>query len=132
MKNIEKYKDELIRCTECKDLIELAGKHCGDFKPDVSECLKCRKEVVEWLLKEAKPTITTQEKSFLEIVKNGYIARDENDELALYEAKPSKSNWYWETEDGYVPLKENYFKFIKWTAEKPYSVEDLLKLEVKD
>ena len=69
-----------------------------------------------------------------------YIARDYNTgKLSLYKNKPFKyrtRSWISQPKDFAYELPYELFDvefdFIKWKDEKPWSIEDLKKLEVKD
>lgn len=59
-----------------------------------------------------------------------YIARDKDEELYLYKAKPVRSESIWNCLDkNYIKLSvfNHMFKFIKWNDEEPYNIEELLK-----
>lgn len=87
------------------------------------------------------PTLTANEKLFLDLIKEEYtyIARDENGLLAIYPRKPEKKSTYWLLADNPKTARDLYtrtldvsFDFIKWEDEEPWLIEDLKKLEVKD
>ena len=111
--------------------------HIDYQMPEDSEVIEnwCESEYIE------KPTITSKEKAFLDLLlsKYKYIARDKDtNKLFLYIDKPSKHFTYWlpELKDSayellYKPL-DIKFDFITWENEEPWSIEDLKKLEVKD
>lgn len=69
-----------------------------------------------------------------------YIARDADEKLYAFDLLPSKKRNSWCIESAlicnYCNISENLFgkmfDFIKWEDEKPWSIEDLKKLEVKD
>ena len=100
----------------------------------------CWKRKIEWLLAEHKeqPTITSNEKKFLEILDFEYITRDKTGALCGHEKKPVKDKCIW-LENGKVwsfiynnDFKNVKFDFVQWEDDEPWAVEDLLKLEVKD
>ena len=108
-------------------------------------CADCVLSAVEWLLAEhiEQPKLTKRERAFCEAVQTGWIARDKNKTLWWYcdEHEPVKDDDYWKRESKYVKNVKGCneinnawatFAFIKWEDEKPWAVEDLLKLEVKD
>lgn len=103
----------------------------------------CRTKRYEWSESEyiEKPTITSREKNFLDLIlsKMKYIARDFNNDLYIYYNKPKRNsiNKSWGTDDSnyhYVSRKMygDMFDFIKWEDEEPWSIDGLKKLEVKD
>lgn len=106
MTNFEKYKDEIL---------------------DLS---RCRNALIKWLYAKAKPTLTAKERAFCEIVSEGCIARDKDGELYAYLGTPIKEEVQWSAEYDCLDLNNEYFSFITWEDEKPWSIEELLKLEV--
>ena len=90
---------------------------------------------IKVILKE-EPKLTKSEREFLKIHEYIFIARDENGELWIYDAKPSfnlndsmwKSNKTIVTEK--LLINSETFKFITWESEKCWSKEELMKLEV--
>ena len=149
MNNLEYYKDEIIGVIEesknCDWFADKNNKIC--IKRDYlctgckfSNTFSCLKAKIEWLLAEHKeqPTITSNEKRFLEILDYKYIARDVGGVLYGYQTIPKKYETYWDSEDwGSLSIHRSAFKnvsfdFIKWSDEEPWAVKDLLKLEVRD
>ena len=124
-----------IPCESC--MFDSCGKHIGRVQV-------CLDRLREWSESEyvEKPTITSIEKNFLYSLLSNckYIARDlNNNDLYIYYNKPRRNsmNKSWITDDSnyfYVSrnMYGNMFDFIKWENEKPWSIEDLKKLEVKD
>lgn len=96
----------------------------------------------KWLMSEykPKPVLTEREKHFVECIKDGYIARDENfHRLYWYPTKPCKIKYGWTFEllkrekiaiD--TILSFDSFPFITWEDEEPWSVEELRKLKVQE
>ena len=83
MKNIEKYKDEILNSSRadltCCVNDSILGKNC------YRTCNECKKTVMEWLLSEAKePILDDKEREYLSSVikpfrKNiNYISKQEN------------------------------------------------------
>ena len=158
MTNYEYYKEELIELfsqrtaeasgiavvdgapTACKrtycgmcDLYELPESSCND------NCMSARKA---WLNAEhiEKPKLTKKERMFCELVETGWISRDKYGALHYRtgDNKPNKKNDHWL---GMVNCFCNYlsnwpidldFFFITWNDKEPWSVEELLKLEVME
>ena len=103
----------------------------------------CRDKLYEWAESEyvEKPTITSREKNFLDLLlpKWKYIERDKNNELYVYQFKSTCNDGsrdfilnkiiYYRIP---VDMYGNMFAFIKWKDEEPWSIDDLKKLEVKD
>ena len=101
-------------------------------------------ERIRWAESEYadKPTITSKDKMFLDLIvaKWKYIARGEDKNLYVFDSLPIKEWDGWCAENmsmcGYCYISKklfgDMFDFIKWKDEKPWSIEDLKKLEVKD
>ena len=151
MNNLEYYKDEIANmflfADHCDWFVDKDNKFCLKENETCEDCkfsnnINCGKAKVEWLLAEHKeqPTITSNEKKFLEILdgRYKYIARDKDRELCAYELKPRKISTCWDNANDiwtslYIRYLEHvYFDFIKWEDDEPWAVEDLLKLEVRD
>lgn len=104
----------------------------------------CRTKRYEWSESEyveEKPTITSREKLFLDLIREEYtyMARDKDSQLCVYPRKPEKKSTYWllpdnpnNARDLYIIALNVSFDFIKWEDEEPWSIDDLKKLEVKD
>lgn len=125
-----------ISCESC--MFDSCGKHIGRSQV----CLDRLREWSESEYVEKKPIITSREKNFLYLIlsKWKYIARSEDKSLNVFDSLPIKEEdgWYIENismcDYCYISQKlfDNMFNFIKWEDEKPWSIEDLKKLEVKD
>lgn len=124
-----------IPCESC--MFDSCGKHIGYSQ-------SCFDRLREWSESEyvEKPTITSKEKMFLDLIvaKWKYLARGEDKNLYVFDSLPSKGYDGWCLENismcdyCYISKKlfGGMFDFIKWEDEKPWSIEDLKKLEVKD
>lgn len=150
MTNYEKYEQEIkeiilegggIACVcgtpvMCQDII------CGecDFN---SSCRACFKERKTWLNAENKEsiTLTEREHAFCELIGRGWLARDLDESLFFYIEKPRKVNFSWETagistywniDDTEKEIFNIEFEFVQWSDTEPYSIEELLKLPVKE
>ena len=79
-----------------------------------------------------KPIITKDEYAFLTFfVKSNYIARDEDGLLCVYGDMPLRAKkWWWRGNSSFC-IDYMAFPFITWEDE-PWSVEELLKLEVEE
>lgn len=137
-------KDNKVVCCRdinCKQCLFHKG-HKGDGYVDVGYCDD--KDRIQWAESEYvdKPTITSREKEFLDLLldKWEYIARDADKKLYAFDLLPSKKRNTWCIENismcDYCHISKklfgDMFDFIKWENEKPWSIEDLKKLEVKD
>lgn len=154
MTNFEFYKEQIQSCiNDGRDFrISLTGKffdccNCYDciFSREHFKDTCCSVNKMKWLCAEhvEKPTITPHEKKFLEACRDGlYITRDNDGSLYLSTNKPRKGTYGWNDGDKYIRIYEvmpeflciskDSFSFVKWEDEEPWSVEDLLKLEVKE
>ena len=101
----------------------------------------CSRRRIEWLYEEhnEQPKLTKNERKLCEILQEGYIARESNGVMAFYKEKPQKiRDMYWGVLGSYSNTISDYmftdcnFSFITWEDEKPWSVKDLLKLEVME
>lgn len=79
-----------------------------------------------------------REKNLLDVLLPSckYIARDSNNELYIYNEKPERRHCDWYSNDDILfristRFFGDMFDFIKWEDEKPWSIEDLKKLEVE-
>lgn len=156
MKNREKFAKEIldIACSGRSIAVTKENKivYCSDipcescmFNSDkhIGRAQVCLDRLREWSESEyvEKSTITSREKNFLDALLSDckYIARDFNNDLYIYYNKPRRNsmNESWTTDDSnyfYVSrnMYGNMFNLIKWEDEKPWSIENLKKLEVKD
>lgn len=139
MTNFEKYKDEILplaknnrgfafhmnKITDCK----LSGcKNCIF----TGACIANR---IKWLYEEYQeptPKLTKAEKGFCEILDDGYIARDKNGELYLYNNPPYATETDWRECGHCTRLCSKFFPFITWESNRYWSIEDLFKLEVEE
>lgn len=143
MTNFEKYKDKILEMAEhtCHfglvngKLLPCFDANCDCCKFNTNNCVKTRFQWFYEEYKETKVKLTAKERAFLEAFYEDwfYIARDENEVLFLYECEPVKKDEIWNVgfDDCVIRLNESLFPFIKWSDEKPWSIEDLLKLEVE-
>lgn len=124
-----------IPCESC--MFDSCGKHIGRAQV-------CLDRLREWSESEyvEKPTITSKEKTFLDLIvaKWKYLVRDEDKNLYVFDSLPIKEWDGWCSENmsmcGYCYISKklfgDMFDFIKWEDEKPWLIEDLEKLEVKE
>lgn len=155
MKNREKFAKEIvdIACSGrsiavtkdnevvCCDNINCESCMFDSLIDHIGRSQACSDRLREWSESEyvEKPIITSREKNLLDVLLPSckYIARDNNNELYIYNEKPTRRDCDWYLNDGFfcrisTIFFGNMFDFIKWEDEKPWSIEDLKKLEVKD
>ena len=149
MKNREKFAKEIldIACKGNHFGVTKAGEIISCPETDCAKCLfnddiDCDISLEQWSESEyvEKNTITSREKKFLDVLlpKLKYIARDSNNSLYVYPIKPIRFGAHWMVKNDYYFYKiakdmyGDMFDFIKWEDEKPWSIEDLKKLEVRD
>lgn len=147
MINAKKYEDELLELLLRRGgLAVVNGKPdrchmllCSicEFRKDDETCDEtCKEKRLNWLYSQhvEKLKLTQREWHLCKALKTRYLARGENGALYLYEKKPHKSGGMWFS-PGVIVSVENImpdsFSFIKWQDAEPWSVEDLLKLEVE-
>lgn len=131
-------KDNKVVC--CRDMnCEQCLFHkedCGGYCDDTERIRWSESEYIE------KPTITSKEKTFLDLIvaKWKYLVRDEDKNLYVFDSLPIKEWDGWCVKNMsmhsycYISKKlfGDMFDFIKWEDEKPWLIEDLKKLEVKE
>lgn len=86
-----------------------------------------------WERKEI-PKLTQIEIVLLEALPKdyGYIARDEDKELGIFESKPRKfTNWKnWDAENNFTKADTfhypHLFNFIKWEDDEPWKISELI------
>lgn len=108
--------------------------YCTNTKECMVDCTKCKRW---WLKQEYKGKIELSEAEgvILESIdkKYGWIARDEDDELSIYEEKPHKREYGgWDTESMSSECESlsafnHLFQFVKWEDEEPYNIEELIE-----
>lgn len=141
--NFEFYENKIIDwigAGNCSGFL-IAGIKGVDVKEICAghACHECRTTLAALLTQEhiESPKLTKRERAFCEAVPAGWIARDENGKLHLFDlvSEPYKQNRGWlkrSVSCNHIRLDGAEFRFIKWEDEKPWSVEDLLKLEVEE
>ena len=145
MTNFEKYKDAILEITKHGHGFGLVNNKITDcYDTGCNKCEfdgACNLHRFNWLYSEYREPIklTKREWYFLTLVGNGYIARDGDEDLMWYEEKPYRDynheKQFWDTKGEYNEFYglnlNQMFPFITWESE-PWSVEDLLKLEVEE
>lgn len=152
--NYEKFKSRIITLfSRGMTLAVIDGDPCccrdnsGIIPDAICECCdlygmgSCEEARLKWLYAEYVecPKLTKAEKSFCESLRPGYyLARDANGLLHVYDHQPKRDTYKWLMQGSYNYYKfdsaifSGNFDFIKWEDSEPWSVEDLLKLEVID
>ena len=140
-----------MKITSCKSCMyfsnsqnpKLLGGWCHYCDFSLMDFIPCRyyeeyipkKENVKKL--HENPKLTRQEREFLEVHKNIYLARNKDGSLWLYTISPSydsEVSW-WKVNRNITEMLEinrKTFKFITWKSGKYWSKRDLMKLEVID
>lgn len=143
MTNFEKYKDEILGISRTQ-AIAINKRRNAPEKCSYSVCSECllhegrycnQRAIFQWLYSEYQeptPKLTKAEKGFCEIIKDGYIARDKNGELYLYNNPPYVTATDWRECGHCTRLCSNFFPFITWESNRYWSIEDLFKLEVEE
>ena len=144
MTNFEKYKDEILGISRTQ-AIAINKRRNAPEKCSYSVCSECllhegtycnQRAIFQWLYSEYQeptPKLTKAEKGFCEIIKDGYIARDKNGDLYLYNNPPYVTETDWRANYGHCTrLCSNFFPFITWESNRYWSIEDLFKLEVEE
>lgn len=149
MKNKEKFAKEIIDIV-CKGGKFAVTKYNKVVNCDNINCKQClfnfdddydcycdENNIEQWAESEyvEKPTITSREKNFLDLLLPNYkyIAKDKNGFLLAYTEKPIKILETWGMANcALINMFDIKFDFIKREDEEPWRIEDLKKLEVKD
>ena len=144
MTNYERWKDEVIKIIAAANPVAVVNGIPTACKPNIacSTCdLRpnnvCSDKLAEWFKEEyvERPKLTQREHKLCEVIETGWIARDISNALFCYKEMPSKGENSWYAESRITKLNHilpGGFAFIKWNDEEPWSVSDLLKLEVSD
>lgn len=114
-----------------------SGTCCDDCK--FGNSCNCNDGRLTWLYSDKEPTLTQEEKTFVDMLKDGYIARDKSGLLLLFDGEPQRLNIVWtnatiDSEGCFMhgrrctKIDKEKFQFIQWENE-PYKVEDLKKIE---
>lgn len=152
MTNFEKYQDSVLAFLKNYDNLPAVVKgrphYCAidvcsrcDLHGRDDHC--CHRGFVEWLYQEYKevPMLTKREWEFCKVVEHGWIARDKNGRLCYFNSIPYRDVYdhIWDIkgeEFDFVELSlfkfQSKFPFIQWEDEEPWSIEELLKLEVEE
>lgn len=150
MTNFEFYKDRIKELGTFNFALDKNDKlhNCWDI--NCHDCIfsdynnkdkggKCGERCVDFLYAEhrEKHKLTKKERLFCELVSTGYIARDRDSDIYYYKNKPHKKGGIWDDEtESYFELAalepgiKLKFDFISWNDEYPWSIDELLSLEV--
>ena len=139
--NFEFYENKIIDwigAGNCSGFL-IAGIKGVDVKEICAghACHECRTTLAALLTQEhiESPKLTKRERAFCEAVPAGWIARDRDRSLYWFpdDAVVQKTGTMWNAEN-YVCIVHFKLPFlcIKWEDEKPWAVEDLLKMGVID
>lgn len=147
MKNFEKFEKEIMHIVEDGHTFAVVnGKPINCMNATCNSCElqtnACFKDRYRWMFSEYKERhkLTKKERKFCEVF-NGktpiYIAKDKTGDLFIYNYKPYKNEveGCWFNDCSMFPLdclSEVWFDFISFEDEEPWSVEELLKLEVEE
>lgn len=143
MTNFEFYKEEILNLINSGRVVaKVNGKivSCGATKcTDCDFGGNCERNRFTWLYAEhiEKPMLNKYERALCEALRTGWLARDKDGGVYGYKEKPAKSNNRWEGKwIGFFQLmmynSEIKFDIIKWEDKEPWSIEELLKLEVRE
>lgn len=151
MTNFDFWKDRLAEMA--------GGNSCGivavvNDKPvrcsEIADCKKCIRHgnctdgvLIKWLLEEhiEKPKLTRRERCFCEAFCKGWLVKSGTGALFFYSKKPVKKIGGWTSTGGVAHcfdpvftasgIEKLDFSMIKESDSEPWSVEDLLELEVE-
>jgi hypothetical protein len=155
MTNYEFYKEEIemryrnttsFAVTKRGCIIDCKNISCDDcifsnFNNSQNHWLNCGDRKMMWAVQERvePPKLTKQERKFCELLeeKDIWFARQRNMTMpTIFIYKPYKTTtcWHGNTIES-CELRKHCnarFEFIKWEDEEPWSVAELLKLEVEE
>lgn len=149
MTNFEYYKDTIMEITNKRSMVAVVYNEpvlCKEIE-SCTECQlnngDCHLNLIEWFCEEHKeqPKLTKKERQFCELVETGWITRDKDGDICFRTYKPyEKTGRYWQGysgSDGQLLHLDKIgsalkFSFITWEDKEPWSVEELLKLEVEE
>lgn len=143
MTNFEYWKEKILGITEegCDvALVDGVPERCaGTPCEKCGFSRECDKDRMHWFYAEhkEKPTLTKKERMFCELVETGWIVRDKDGDLRYFVNKPVKTQYiYWcptfpGEQSRWINWLNASFDFIRWEDQEPWSVEELLKLDVK-
>lgn len=96
----------------------------------------CKLEFVKWLLKEhiEKPKLTKRERKLCEVLETGWIVAEKSGSVYWHSNLPIKGNYSYESDGNSLYLNGAgfMFDFINFDDEEPWSIKDLLQLEVEE
>lgn len=147
MLNIEKYREGISVIyganfglhKDTEEFIQCITYNCTNCLFYRDDNKYCGKRKMNWLLEEyVEPQkLTKREMAFCEFAQTGWLARDSTGYIYFHKELPIKGIYDWNT-DFYgdrlsdIIRTEHVFNFIKWEDDKPYSIEELLKLDVEE
>lgn len=149
MTNFEYYKDKILEITKTNygfafidnKPVSCRYMRCSDCEFNNFNCV-CGVERTKWLYEEhiEQPKLNKKERQFCELVETGWIVRNSDGKLTLFGNKPAKNytscwggQYYHHINSSFFTKYINCnFSFITWEDEEPWSVEELLKLEVEE
>ena len=137
MKNWEFYEEEIKKyklafAMKDNQMYNCASTPCEKCIFDMGESCTCDIAKVKWLYQEYKETVilTDDEKALCKLLGRGWIARDKNDDLYLYENKPKEKtdeHWCIPINTSLIAINKFFpqckFDFIKWEDEEPWEVK---------
>ena len=149
MNKFEKYFDKLKNIKGNIAIVNDKPVECAIDESWITDCSKCRRNqsngecsnkiLIEWLAEEyiEKSKLTKNEQKLCQVLKNGWLARDRFNGIYFHTVKPTtKHSNEWIALGAVLKINDLMFEdvkfdFIKYEDKEPWSVEDLLKLEVK-
>ena len=136
--NFEFYNEDIQKIINSEEIRCVVGAFADKIGTETTcpdGCYQCYINLFKFLCAEhIEPLkLTKRERAFCEAAQTGRIARDRDGSLCWFpdDAVVQKGRIMWNA-DKYVCISHFKLQFlcIKWEDEKPWAVEDLLKLEV--
>ena len=141
MKNWTKYENEIkaigldFAVTKDGEVKNCERENCGGCIFNTGG--RCEPHRLRWLFEEwleGSPKLTKKEQTIVEAFSTPeacYIARDKSGVLEIYRNRPLLGEVSWMAVMSSLPINGELFKFITWESQKPWSIEELLRLEVE-
>lgn len=141
MKNWTKYENEIkaigldFAVTKDGEVKNCERENCGGCIFNTGG--RCEPHRLRWLFEEwleSSLKLTKKEQAIVEAFSTNedcYIARDKSGFLEIYRNRPMLGEVSWMPVMSSLPINSELFKFITWESQKPWSIEELLRLEVE-
>ena len=146
MTNMEYYRERIKKILNANGrlaAVVINKEPCKCNELSCCECLfgtkggSCENKKLLWLMAEHKeePMLTKREYYLVQLLPDGWVARDSDSILYWYDTNPKKVSDSWDNGIGNceeLTWLGPALEFIHWDNTGPWSVEELRKLKVKE